>query len=136
MKLWVTLEGRDAEVEFHATAAPSCSKSRCRASRPISTGCPTARSTSLIVNGRSHEVRVAPATQGEARAGSLDVTLAGVTFPVEVRHPIEKGAVGAARRGGAGRRDDQVARCRDCWWRTGSSRAIASPRGAGRWSRR
>jgi 3-methylcrotonyl-CoA carboxylase alpha subunit len=39
---------------------------------------------SLIVNGHSHEVRVAPMTD------RLEVTLRGSTFPVEVRNPLER----------------------------------------------
>src|SRR5262249_59183448 len=39
---------------------------------------------SLLVNGRSHQVRIAPSGEG------LEVTIGGATFPVEVRHPIEK----------------------------------------------
>src|SRR6185503_19906650 len=39
---------------------------------------------SLLIAGRSHEVRVSPA--GEM----LEDTLHGATMPVEVRHPLEK----------------------------------------------
>ena len=39
---------------------------------------------SLLIGGRSYEVRVSPGAAG------LDVTWGGATVPVEVRHPLEK----------------------------------------------
>jgi biotin carboxyl carrier protein len=100
MKLWVTLEGRDAEVEFHAEGGTLVLEVEGRRLEADFHRLPDGEVYSLIVNGRSHEVRVAPATHGEARAGSLDVTLEGATFPVEVRHPIEK-VLQAVRRASA-----------------------------------
>ena len=88
MKLWVTLEGRDAEVEFHAAGEKLVLEVEGRRLEADFHRLPDGEVYSLIVNGRSHEVRVAPAPG--AGPGVLEVTLAGATFPVEVRHPIEK----------------------------------------------
>jgi len=87
MKLWVTLEGHDAEVEFHAQHGSLVLEVEGRRLAADFHRLPDGEVYSLIVNGRSHEVRVAP---GPAGAGSVEVTLGGTTFPVEVRHPIEK----------------------------------------------
>ena len=54
------------------------------------------------MNGRSHEVRVSPASQG------VEVTLHGVRVPVEVRHPLEK-MVQATKRATAGGEGETVA---------------------------
>jgi len=65
VKLWVTLEGREAEVKFHT------------------------QGDRLIVesDGRHIEadfVRLSPAAEG------LEVELRGTVIPVEVKHPLEK----------------------------------------------
>ena len=90
MKLWVTLEGRDAEVEFHAAGEKLLLEVEGRRLEADFHRLPDGEVYSLIVNGRSHEVRVAPARATDAGPGALEVTLGGATFPVEVRHPIEK----------------------------------------------
>ena len=90
MKLWVTLEGRDAEVEFHAVGKTLVLEVEGRHLEADFQRLPDGEVYSLIVNGRSHEVRVAPAPAAEAGSGACEVTLEGATFPVEVRHPIEK----------------------------------------------
>ena len=87
MKLWVTLEGRDAEVEFRAEGGTLVLEVEGRRLAADFHRLPDGEVYSLIVNGRSHEVRVAP---GDPGSGTVEVTLGGVTFPVEVRHPIEK----------------------------------------------
>ncbi len=100
MKLWVTLEGRDAEVEFHTAGETLVLEVEGRRLEADFHRLPDGEVYSLIVNGRSHEVRVAPAPGSEAGPGALEVTLGGVTFPVEVRHPIEK-VLQAVRRAAA-----------------------------------
>lgn len=90
MKLWVTLEGRDAEVEFHTEGERLVLEVEGRRVEADFQRLPDGEVYSLIVNGRSHEVRVASAPSAEAGCGALEVTLEGATFPVEVRHPIEK----------------------------------------------
>ena len=99
MKLWVTLEGRDAEVEFHTEGDRLLLEVEGRRLEADFHRLPDGEVYSLIVNGRSHEVRVASAPSAEAE-GALDVTIAGTTFPVEVRHPIEK-VLQAVRRAAA-----------------------------------
>ncbi len=84
MKLWITLEGRDAEVEFHATEGKLFIEIEGHKADADFRRLPDGEVYSLLVNGRSLEVRVAPA--GER----LLVSHAGVTLPVEVRHPLEK----------------------------------------------
>ena len=63
-RLWVEVEGRRLEADFRRL--------------------PDGEVYSLLIEGRSHEVRVTPA--GEA----LEVTIDGTTFPVEVKHPLER----------------------------------------------
>src|SRR6267378_3021266 len=90
MKLWVTLEGRDAEVEFHTQGETLVLEVEGRRLEADFHRLPDGEVYSLIVNGRSHEVRVAPAPASEAGPAALEVSLGGTTIPVEVRHPIEK----------------------------------------------
>ena len=99
MKLWVTLEGRDAEVEFHTEGERMVLEVEGRRLEADFHRLPDGEVYSLIVNGRSHEVRVASAPSAEVE-GALEVTIAGATFPVEVRHPIEK-VLQAVRRAAA-----------------------------------
>lgn len=84
MRFWVTLEGREAEVELHAEGGRLWLDVEGRRLEADFRRLPDGEVYSLLVNGRSHEVRVSPA--GER----LEVTYGGVTFPVEVRHPLEK----------------------------------------------
>jgi biotin carboxyl carrier protein len=90
MKLWVTLEGRDAEVEFHTEGGRLALDVEGRRLEADFHRLPDGEVYSLIVNGRSHEVRVARAAAATTGSGLLEVTIQGATFPVEVRHPIEK----------------------------------------------
>ena len=97
MKLWVTLEGRDAEVEFRTEGERLVLEVEGRRLEADFRRLPDGEVYSLLVNGRSHEVRIAaparaaPGSAGpDAAPGVLEVTLGGTTFPVEVRHPIEK----------------------------------------------
>jgi biotin carboxyl carrier protein len=80
----VTLEGRDEEVEFQAEGERLWLEVGGRRLEADFHRLPDGEVYSLLVNGRSYEVRVVPA--GE----TLEVTLQGATLPVEVRHPLEK----------------------------------------------
>ena len=84
MKLWITLEGRDAEVEFRTEAGKLWLEVEGRKLEADFRRLPDGEVYSLLVDGRSHEVRVSPAGEG------LEVTLHGATVPVEVHHPLEK----------------------------------------------
>lgn len=84
MRFWVTLEGRDAEVEFHTEGGRLLLEIEGKKLEADFQRLPDGEVYSLIVDGRSHEVRVSPA--GER----LEVTLQGMRMPVEVRHPLEK----------------------------------------------
>jgi biotin carboxyl carrier protein len=97
MKFWVTLEGRDAEVAFQADGDRLWLELEGRRLEADFRRLPDGEVYSLLIDGHSHEVRVAPGR------GALDVTVHGASLPVEVRHPIEKRlqsmdrSVGAAR---------------------------------------
>ena len=95
MKLWVTLEGRDAEVEVRLEGEHLVLETNGRRLDADFHRLPDGEVYSLLVNGRSHEVRVSPAAQG------VEVSLHGVRLPVEVRHPLEK-MVAATRRAAGG----------------------------------
>jgi glutaconyl-CoA/methylmalonyl-CoA decarboxylase subunit gamma len=91
VRLWVTLEDRDAEVEFTIEGGRLFLDVEGRRIEADFQRLPDGEVYSLLVNGRSHEVRVSPAGTG------LEVTLEAATFPVEVRHPLEKLVQAAAR---------------------------------------
>lgn len=93
MKFWVTLEGREAEVEFRSTGEHVWLEVEGRRIEADFHRLPDGEVYSLLVDGRSHEVRVASAPAG------LEVTIAGATVPVEVRHPLEKLVQSVARSG-------------------------------------
>lgn len=84
MKFWVTLEGRDAEVEFEAHGGRLYVEVEGRRLDADFVRLPDGEVYSLLVDGRSHEVRVSH------RGETLDVTANGTTIPVEVRSPLEK----------------------------------------------
>ncbi len=84
MRFWITLEDRDAEVEFTTEGGRLFLDVEGRRIEADFQRLPDGEVYSLLVNGRSHEVRVTPTPAG------LEVTLEGATFPVEVRHPLEK----------------------------------------------
>lgn len=84
MKLWVTLEGREAEVTFHTEGEHLVLETDGRRIEADFVRLPDGEVYSLLIDGRSHVVRVAPA--GE----SLEVELRGSVIPVEVKHPLEK----------------------------------------------
>jgi 3-methylcrotonyl-CoA carboxylase alpha subunit len=95
MKFWVTLAGRDAEVEFRTVGEHVIVEVEGRRIEADFRRLPDGEVYSLLINGRSHEVRVAPA------AGQLEVSLHSTTIPVEVRHPLEK-LLQSSRRTAAG----------------------------------
>lgn len=97
MKLWVTLDGRDEEVEFHTEGEHLWLDVAGRRLAADFHRLPDGEVYSLLVNGRSYEVRV-------VQTGSvIDVTHHGTTLPVEVRHPLEKFVQSSLRAaGGAG----------------------------------
>ena len=84
MKFWVSMQGRNAEVEFDARDGRVVIEVEGRRVDADFVRLPDGEVYSLLVDGRSHEVRVSH--NGE----SLDVTANGVTIPVEVRSPLEK----------------------------------------------
>ena len=84
MKFWVTLDGRDEEVEFHAEGDHLWMDVAGRRLAADFHRLPDGEVYSLLVNGRSYEVRVVE------NAGTIEVTHHGITLPVEVRHPLEK----------------------------------------------
>ena len=84
MKLWVTLDGRDEEVEFRTEGEHLWLDVAGRTLAADFHRLPDGEVYSLLVNGRSYEVRVVHG------AGGIEVTHHGVTLPVEVRHPLEK----------------------------------------------
>jgi biotin carboxyl carrier protein len=84
MKLWVTLDGRDEEVEFRTEGEHLWLEVAGRTLAADFHRLPDGEVYSLLVNGRSYEVRVVHT------AGTVEVTHRGTTLPVEVRHPLEK----------------------------------------------
>ena len=84
MKFWVTLEDREAEVEFHAEEGTLILEVEGRKIEADFRRLPDGEVYSLLIDGKSHEVRVSPVGTG------VEVTHGGATLPVEVRHPLEK----------------------------------------------
>lgn len=84
MRLWVTLEGHEAEVELHAEENRVWLELEGRGLEADFRRLPDGEVYSLLIDGRSHEVRVAP------QGGRLEVSMHGATLPVEVRHPLER----------------------------------------------
>jgi biotin carboxyl carrier protein len=88
MKFWVTLEGREAEVTFHTQGDRLVVEADGRHIEADFVRLPDGEVYSLLIDGRSHVVRVSPAPGG-FEAG-LEVELRGTVIPVEVKHPLEK----------------------------------------------
>lgn len=93
MKLFVTLEGRETEVTFHTEGDKLVLEAGGRHIEADFVRLPDGEVYSLLIDGRSHVVRVSPAGEG------LEVELRGAVIPVEVKHPLEKmlQAVGGGR---------------------------------------
>ena len=102
MKLWVTLEGREAEVTFHTEGGKLVVESGGRHIEADFVRLPDGEVYSLLIDGRSHVVRVSPSSEG------LEVELRGATIPVEVKHPLEK-MLQASSGGRAAARGETVA---------------------------
>jgi biotin carboxyl carrier protein len=101
MKLWVTLEGRDEEVEFRAEGERLWLDVAGKRLEADFHRLPDGEVYSLLVDGRSFEVRVVHTGNG------IEVTRHGATVPVEVRHPLEK-FVQATQRAAAGRTGETI----------------------------
>lgn len=84
MKFWITLLGRDAEVEFHTEGGKVFLEADGRRIEADFVRLPDGEVYSLLIDGRSHVVRVTPSGEG------LEVEIRGAVIPVEVRHPLEK----------------------------------------------
>ena len=93
MKLWVTLEGREAEVTFRTEGDRLILEADGRHIEADFVRLPDGEVYSLLIDGRSHVVRVTSVGEG------LEVGLRGAVIPVEVKHPLEKmlQATGGAR---------------------------------------
>jgi biotin carboxyl carrier protein len=96
MKFWVTLEDHEAEVEFRTEGERLLLEVDGRRLAADFQRLPDGEVYSLLVDGKSHEVRVSPG------ANALEVTVRGTRVPVEVRHPLEKLLGATLRKGGAG----------------------------------
>jgi len=84
MKLFVTLEGRETEVTFHTEGGKLVLEADGRHIEADFVRLPDGEVYSLLIDGRSHVVRVSPASEG------LEIELRGSIIPVEVKHPLEK----------------------------------------------
>ncbi len=84
MRFWVTLEDHDAEVDFQTDGEHVWLEVEGRRLEADFRRLPDGEVYSLLIEGRSYEVRVTPA------AGGVQVAVGGNVFPVEVRHPLEK----------------------------------------------
>jgi biotin carboxyl carrier protein len=96
MKFWVTLEDHEAEVEFRTEGERLLLEVDGRRLAADFQRLPDGEVYSLLVDGKSHEVRVSPG------ANALEVTVRGTRVLVEVRHPLEKLLGATLRKGGAG----------------------------------
>lgn len=97
MKFWVTLDGHDAEVEFRTVGDRLLLEVEGRTIEADFRRLPDGEVYSVLIEGRSHEVRIAPGN------GVHEVTINSTTLPVEVRHPLEKMLQSAAKEHGGGR---------------------------------
>jgi 3-methylcrotonyl-CoA carboxylase alpha subunit len=94
VKFWVTLEDHSAEVEFHTEGGRLVLDLEGRRLEADFLRLPDGEVYSLLVDGRSYEVGVAPSGEG------VEVTSHGSVMPVEVRHPLEKLLQSQKREGG------------------------------------
>lgn len=96
MKFWITLEGREAEVELHKEDGRLWIEVEGRRIEADVLRLPDGEVYSLLIDGRSHEVRVSPEGEG------LEVSMRGATLPVVVRNPIEKALLSVTKGGASG----------------------------------
>ena len=97
MKFWVTLEGHEAEVDFRTVGDRLLLEVEGRTLEADFRRLPDGEVYSLLIEGRSHEVRIAPGN------GVHEVTINSTTLPVEVRHPLERLLQNAQKEQGASR---------------------------------
>ncbi len=86
MKVWVTLEGREAEVDVRMNGDRVVVETDGRTIEADFVRLPDGEVYSLLIGGRSHVVRVSE-TGDQAM---LTVEVRGSILPVEVRHPLER----------------------------------------------
>jgi len=84
MKLWVTLAGREAEITFETRDGRLVLEADGRPIEADFVELPDGEVYSLLIEGRSHVVRV------DSTGDGIDVEVRGLRIPVEVRHPLEK----------------------------------------------
>ncbi len=96
MRVWVTHQCGDSEVQVVAEDGRLFLEIDGRRIEADIHALPDGEVYSLLVDGRSWEVRVAP------DVGALQVTVQGTTLPVVVRHPLEKTLQALERRAEAG----------------------------------
>jgi len=102
VKFWVTREEHSAEVEFRTEGDRLFLEIEGRRLEADFLRLPDGEVYSLLVDGRSYEVRVAATPAADGAAPGLEVTVRGTVVPVEVRHPLEKLLLSQKRAGGAG----------------------------------
>ncbi len=94
MKFWLSLEGRDTEVEFHTDGGRLWVEHAGRRLEADFRRLPDGEVYSLLIDGQSHEVGVS------AAGATLEVSVGGTMIPVDVRHPLERLLQSVARSGG------------------------------------
>jgi biotin carboxyl carrier protein len=99
MKFWITLEGREAEVEASGDGDRVWLELDGRRLLADFKRLPDGEVYSLLMDGRVHTVRVSPAGH--------EVTVDGTTIPVDVRHPLEK-RLQSQQGGGSARLDETI----------------------------
>lgn len=97
MKFWVTLAGHEAEVDFRTVGERLLLEVEGRTLEADFRRLPDGEVYSLLIEGRSHEVRIAPGN------GVHEVTINSTTLPVEVRHPLERLLQSVQKEHGGGR---------------------------------
>ena len=117
MKFWVTLEDREAEVEFRTEGERLLLEVDGRRLEADFHRLPDGEVYSLLVDGRSHEVRVSPGA-GRARGDGARHD----RVPVEVRHPLEKMLERDAARGRRPAAKRSPRPCRASWSRCACKR--------------
>lgn len=103
MKVWVTMAGRDTEVNFRTEGGKLMVETDGKEFHADVVKLPDGEVYSLLVGGRSYEVRVAQ------EQGALEVIWSGTAMSVEVKHPLEKMLQQAAGAAGRSRGETLVA---------------------------
>jgi len=100
VKFWITREGHSAEVEFHTEGDRLFLETEGRRVEADFLRLPDGEVYSLLVNGKSYEVRVSTTTPNDGDTPGVEVTIRGNVIPVEVRHPLEKLLLSQRKAGG------------------------------------